>query len=429
MSILQILRRLLWKEFREDRAIVLFTFLMPMSFFLAHQQKQANMRDIFLVSAFLLVYLMLILWAAAKGDSEGNGCRFSMKHLPINPSVRWFTSMLVSALIVVLLGAWFGFCTTFISGFDNAAAITAGLIDFLATYALCYYLASAFSKWLSIAIGILHVVTGGSLISAYGLYVCRAVDAVVLIVLLAVGAFAASYVFVWLANKKSIQARQGISIIVLLVILILPSYKKFNIYGVFFRSESNASVSVVTCSALDNYNQIYHSDRVLFYRNYQTGKQAEHVFADSTVHIGTYGGSTVYLFQHLPNSKTAQIIRWNTDRNETQTVCKLPVRRKLETLFISKDTIDTLGRFALFQTKAIWGEGQDLWLVDLNKGKAVLIFPCSEGIKIRQIGWSEKYATVLEEHVGLPYNMTPIRIDLKTMKTERLTPLNKRNQI
>lgn len=433
-------KRLLWKEFREDRFIILTLFLAPaLLYTVANSPALFAMREIFIRVANMGAFVLLILWAAIKGDREKRGSEYSLTHLPVRPIATWITSFLFPAIIAAALGFWSGGWNNTLSGWqlDNGALL--GMLEFLATYSFCYYFAAAFSKWLAIIIGVAHVGSGGTLISSWDHTVTWDIDAILFTISVAASAITASWIFLWLSNRKPLQIRQAISLFIMVFIAFIPAARGIDVSWFSGRESDHGGLdwnnyrsdAPVKVEEANKHGKWYMVDLT-------TGRKLYRQIGKSVTPMGIDRRNRAFFVQPASKGKM-NIIRWDTVENSVRTVAALPAG--FDFISVYGSSLDPDGRYLLLFTKSLLGEGQDILLIDLNNGRNRIAMPGTNYENMLQVVWLKNRVMITLDGMAKPDYMILVKplfsgskvskaiyeddkifsIDLKTAKATRIT--------
>lgn len=422
MDGLGIWKRLLWKEIRESWGVVVMMLALPyVMFTLADRSSMGytEYTDLLRATGSLGTYILLVLWAVGKGDRGRAGNQFSLSHLPVKPTRFWWTSFVVPALISALLGAWFGKCSTVLTSWNDGRGVAAGALEFVSMYSFCYYLSTAISKWLAILIGVTHVVSGGSLISTWNLDVIWIRQAMLFVTAVAVGAFVASYLFAWLANRKTLQVRQAISLGVMVVIALLPFAEGIDTRGsVLDRKEPPSDTHFIECSSRF-YSVKGGAPGRIVVRSFSTKIAVVHKMPHPAVAVDVTDEGKVYLVQQKKDSKMIEVLLWDSRSDRTERLAAIPAGRKALAEY-SGASLDPKRRYILMFVGDLIGRGNDAWLVDLKKGNGQIIVPCVQDFRLETGNDLCGYDAVWTNHNLYLSNLSAplIKVDLRTMKAE-----------
>ena len=409
MSRGEVWSRLLWKEYREGRFVVLLATLAPAVAFpyAAQYPMDSWQRGLIAFPAAAGVHLAIALWAAGRGQGKKHGSEFALSHLPVAPLKQWAVSLQLAGIITAALGAWFGFWVMRAQGWVEPRLIVDGAIDLSGTYLVCYFIAQILGPWAAILFGAFRVVAG-TLIAPWSLSALYDADAIWLGARMAVGAVAASLLFTSLSLKRPLAFRQATSLILLVVIVFAPVVGRLDMGFLFPKVDRKGSsggdyVSQDLAVSVRGYRLSKYADTRLLgkdavrfkYVNRRENRVRQRDFEPQTVLLGGVGENRFYFAQQRSTRENVRILEWNTVDDSVTVKAVVPIKGNV-LWSVSFDAVSPDGRYMLVALGSVSGEGKDLWLVDLGTARSTVVWPGELFFSFEQVAWTRDRAILVD---------------------------------
>lgn len=448
MRRLDVWKRLLWKELREGRFVMLAAIAAPPLLFpraLAFGSGSWQ-RGLFAFPAAAGLHIAVGLWAAGKGNGKRQTAEYSAAHLPVHPLAEWVTSVVVPVLALAAAGMWFGYWASAPGDPDKRIMSLMGALDLPTTYLVCYLIATVISNWAAIIFGGFRVI-GGTLISVWTLTPMLPPsgngfsEANLFVISTATGAFVGTFLFAAMSQKRSIGFRQVVSLLAMVVIAFGPSVSMLDIGDLLPKNSHSTTISVGSmdtdgmirvgyrCVGPDDYRYEVVSARYGFrpvtsWRNspitsaqakfWRNARERTRTFQEETQIIGTAGHS-VYIAQQTSPNQGVKVLEWDALTNDVHQRAVIPAYG--EALPGGNDFNDRAsqpspdGHYLLKYLNSMRGGGFDLWAVDLRTGKSRVALFCQSVAWGDSVFWFDHKAVIAQtDHA--------IEIDLRTMTTK-----------
>jgi len=432
MDAFQVWKRLLWKEYREGRLVVLLAAAAPFVLFSlpTHHPPSA----MFVVPGAVGVHLAIAFWGAGRGGGKRTGSEFAWTHLPTNPAVEWLASMVVPTIVIAAVGAWYGLmaeqdASGSASGFGYGMSFPlAGMLDLATTFTICYLISMVISNWAAYIFGVFRLV-GGTLISVWDLNLIDTPDAVWTVMRTLAAAILGAFIYVVLLRKRSTAMRQGVSLAVVVLITFAPLIPEIPIRqavsGWISGRQASDILSSYTLQSDDGSVNIHatkpymQGKAYLVMRDYRLGITRKRRFPVCWV-FKVQPDGRAYM-AHAENSGV-QIIEWNGIKDQVRTVVTMPVRGRFFGGIGWQCSVSPDGRYmALILKSMLHDDAADLWVLDLCNKSSKLVLP---SVTTPGAGDSDsahpKLAWPKGEVAVWTYSSGALAVNLKTLATRRI---------
>ncbi len=433
MSRLDIWKRLLWKEYREDRwplFIALLTMTALYTLARAYVGRPGATGQVLLVLASGSVHLAIAVWGATKGDSKRGSTQFEFTHLPTSPLLEWTASVGVPTLAAALLGLLYGWLYQHATGrYGLIPMPVLGALDLGLTYAVCYFMAALVSLWAGVLIGMAQIM-GGTLIPVWQTEM--PMDAYTF--LLAARTLAASLVgaliLAWLCRKASPLAQKGAALGAAVLILygpiVVQGLPEWVRHAQRPRSDAAAPTSYGPHSyrtpdfavrVEEDYPQSKAGHIKLKVTDYGRDVELSRTFRQDIRIIGALRDGRVFLAQQTPGSRTVSVVVWDYAAGRTSTPARFTTRAGA--LVDGGDdwsrarAVSPGGRYVLLEMGGLIGTSADLWIVDLRTGRSNVALLAGFSPAPPSLAWTS-------DSVLLDNGIRPMQIDLRTLRGSAL---------
>lgn len=428
----QALKRLLWKEAREDWLVMLILVLAPLILFRSLANARVGMYG-YRVYSFLALFsspVTVVLWAAWKGGEKKNEQKMPLYNLPVSVGQKWGVQILLPLTIAVFAGAWYGVMSTYATHWHNTALMAKiGSIHMAAGFAIAYLLAAAISGWISLLVGFIWAIT---ILDCAKYIAHNTPQADFLWNLLSrslIGAIVALGLFLVLNQMKRLRMAQIISVILLASVIFGPYARDaWNMWRTPPEFQS-LPLQMMTATNMDNSLRILpetvaHNSKETRLRliDYRYNKNWTQDFPNQIMVIGLAGRDCVYLAQQSRDESDARILAWHPKayRDNVEEIARISAGKSIlqRTKPEYYSSISPDGYYVMFILKSRLGQSYDTWIIDTRNGTGNIIQAnmFSTAGKPR---WTKK-------HLYIPHTEGILAVDLTTLRTEYLNIPNGR---
>lgn len=413
-------QRMLWKEFRENWAVLFVGVALPLGLLCLPKGSELLYPGIGLTS------ILLTLWAAERAHSRGIGHKGSRIQLPVTAALRWTFTYLIPALVPVAVGAAVGYLIGN-SGQTNvptAVVVPAVVLYMLANFTLSTVVTAALSVIPAIMLGV------ALLFGAFDMAQIRSSMPLFLGVI--AGALLASLVWELSARKQryllgrigAVLALAGFTAGALAMNgMFRPSKPThFEWQGAYSQNlQSPDRTLMVEAETIRDVNtpawgQQKYAGSMIFcdIRSGRTKTQEFPAAAQPIGFINLKSSKAVLLLQQKPGDARVHLLRWGDSVSEVTQF--LVGREALKTRYTFAE-VSPDGRYALVAFNSKLGVGYDLWLLDLPGQSAALITANTgaawEYTGLAHVSWCGDHAIL--SNVG-----TALNVDLHTKRAALL---------
>lgn len=393
MSRSSVWKRLLWKEYREGRWVVLIALAAPALCFpmAARYDFDSWQRGLFALPGAAGVHLAIALWAAGRGAGKREGSEFARSHLPVNAFAEWAASFLVPVLVTGALGWWFGFWSgKVVQSYRAVSTTQAGAVDLMTTYAICYLMSAIISSWAAIMFAAFRV-AAGTLINVWNLSPMTEADVVGFVGRTMLGALAGSLVFTALVQKKSLAFRQAVSLLLMLVIVFAPAIGNLDVSFLIPKPGDYSYYGGSLLSdamAVSAYERGASRDHMLFRCvNHRADTMFERGFPARSRLVDIVGERWVYLISQASSHGPVRVLEWDSVTNQVRDRARVPWQA-IKIDYSSFKHVSPDRRHMLIVLESTIGsefmDSEDLWLVDLQSGRSEIVLPCQDELHIEE---------------------------------------------
>jgi len=413
MSRLQIVKRLLWKEFREGLPVLLFAAVAPPVLFGAPPlvpRLFAYREPIGFVAAMALL-AALALWVA-KPDKKRRPEDFGPERLPAGPVTYWSASFLGPAVWVAAAGAWLGLWSSALFGSNHASFLAlAWTVFIVALFAGLKFMASALPVWVTAPCAMAWALWAcGSLLPIFRDDPAATIRWAKLTTWFNIWAGAAASVALllfavfrgpWAARVKRAAA-------IAFVVAVLPGpyagvvgaavkdmarpFFDYD-YGAISADDGSFFLKSDTRKTPEGLVSLEFNDR-------RIGRTTTRLLKQRVRALGVREGRYVYLAQAAPGDLNVKVLEWDTRRDRTRVAALIPTRAAslqgrtvlefmslllmdlggqaidpLSGMFVNagSDRVSPSGDLLAVTLRSTAGTGNDLWMVDLRSGRSVIV--------------------------------------------------------
>jgi hypothetical protein len=385
--------RLLWKEWRQGRAILgVLLAVPPVTFLFAElgPNRPSFLGEVSLLLGAFAPPLLTALWAAAKASRTAPAGEFAQAHLPVRPLAPWGASFLTPLLVAGLCGAWYGICARALPDWHRGSLAPSAQAASLG--AACLATTFAASYLVSITVSFLPAVLVGAF-SAFGTAAVlldlflggRRVHFPLLLLYcwrLAFAGMLASFAFAVLGRKRSLRPARAGLLCLALGLLVLPPLPE--VLTSLVRQSAPAGGCVMEAPDgsffLNAYADPGHPDHVLLhFSDRRNATTRERAFRRSAIVIDVRDRRYVYLAQQLRGQRQVEILVWDSVTNAVRPLASLPAGRNAlprKAFWRRWGHVSPQAHYLVLALPTTSGGGQsDLWVVDLRSGRSAVVLP------------------------------------------------------
>ena len=409
MDTRQIIRRLLWREGRENALFLLAGVLLPVFILVLRTDLlDWNRQRILTMMVLMLLSLLVSLWAISRGNAVRRRSSFDFRHLPLAPRLDAAVSFLLPAAIATLIGAGIGFwgslviCCLHVDG----GFIWLGVTCMVANFTSCYLLSATTTLLPAVLLAAVWIVPTGMIYAfiPYS-YLCSfsplfrpplyliIAQLVYFIPSIALGALGGMCVFTALTQRTpSLSAR----VLAVLLLCALP-------LGLFVKEQcaprktvEEQMVTMLQDAALRLSLRYHAQSTTLEFIDHRADYHTTRDFAGRVVPCARDSRGDVLLLQQFPREVNVRLLCWTPRTGLLREEAGIPAGRGAlqgyRYQLASCGSLSPDNRYLLLSLKSQLGFISDLWLLDRRQGRARLLQPDSGYGIAANVRWCGKQA-------------------------------------
>lgn len=421
MSRTGIWKRLLWREFRGGWPVVVLGLLAPAVLLPLAGRMSGDewLRSVLALPATVGVHLAIIFWAVARTSRDSQDKEFTRTHLPVSPLSTWGTSVALPAIICGLIGLWYGHWFGAGSDTDTKLLPLIGAVDLATTFITCSFLAAVLSGWAGALFGVFRIV-GGTLLPTWEFSAAIQQDAIWFVSRTAIGALLGSFALAAMSRKRSPGARQGVALLVMLLVVFGPASKDLDISAFGVRKTPPGRVSGGRVTGQRPGYAVYVGERLtrdsvtkgvirFEYVDKPNGIKRTRDFKPEIQILTLLGDRWAYLAQQKSRRAPVRILEWDVMHGRVRTVAEIPAHGDVLLGENEKSVhkwasngwgrqagapMSPDGRWLWLELRSTAGRGHDYWLVNTQSGKIGMAFACAKPEENSGIRWTKERAVV-----------------------------------
>lgn len=385
MCALQIFKRLIWKESRENLLVMIPGFIAP-AILLIFIKKRIPAPEWMLTVLVLITVMGTFLWAGEKANAKRGRNDFEDSYLLMPKPIDWLTSYLFPALIAFAMGAWLGYTLGAIPSWSRShwfhsqqwTVLSTGLC-LLSGFCMCYAASRAFGFLSGVIVGLAWLLYPGiSLASnaAFGSAVDPGPALIAFMVRAAVTAALGTILLSAAFRVKPHPRFQAAPLILAVVVCYGPNLSdkltpfrrvesSYSNYQILSNSNPDGSIVVTPIGKRQG------KSASLRFISFRDGVSRERSFHQAVQPLGI-AGRVVYLAQQGIGEDCVRILGWNTAEDKIRCMAKMRVHRNA-ILGCRCGAQSPDDRFLIFSLGAAIGNGHDLWILDTANGRHRLL--------------------------------------------------------
>jgi len=421
----RILRRLLWRECRENwlfllAGILLLAFIHVLRPF----SDNSSARSTITTMLSLFLSLLLSLWAISRGSATRRRFTFDFRHLPLAPRLDAAVSLMLPTSIAALIGAGAGFCWT--QDIQNQAPpqlIWLGIIFMMANFTSCYLLSATAALLPAVLLAVAWILPAAIIETI----VIDDLDPSRLILQtypyftsIALGALSGMCVYTAL-NRRVPSLSGRVTAILLLCALPLGM---FIMQRPWLSTNDQRMVATLQDSALRLDLHYHAQSTTLGFTDHREDFGATRDFAGRIVPCAHDSQGEVLLLQQSLREARVRLLCWTPRNNKLWEEACIPAGNgalEIESYWLENcSSLSPDNGYLLLALRSRLGQYNDLWLVDRRLHVARLLLPNGVDAIATKVRWCGRQAYCSGRNV-YGYATAYLRIDLDAQRAEMLS--------